>query len=65
MSRSAQLGDDLDDWLTPFLDVMGRSTRRRWGPLYVRGLLGPDGPKSCSRSRPASGFADPTSCITS
>ena len=25
---------------------MGRSTRRRWGPLYVRGLLGPDGPKS-------------------
>ena len=25
---------------------MGRSTRRRWGPAYVRGLLGPDGPKS-------------------
>jgi SRSO17 transposase len=25
---------------------MGRSTRRRWGPVYVRGLLGPDGPKS-------------------
>ncbi len=25
---------------------MGRSTRRHWGPLYVRGLLGPDGPKS-------------------
>ena len=46
MSRSAALGDDLDRWLTPFLDVMGRSTRRRWGPLYVRGLLGPDGPKS-------------------
>ena len=40
------LGEDLDRWLTPFLDVMGRSTRRRWGPLYVRGLLGPDGPKS-------------------
>ena len=46
MSRFAQFGDDLDRWLTPFLDVMGRSTRRRWGPLYVRGLLGPDGPKS-------------------
>ncbi|HEY5310987.1 MAG TPA: transposase, partial [Pirellulales bacterium] len=46
VSRSAQLGDDLDRWLTPFLGVMGRSTRRRWGPLYVRGLLGPDGPKS-------------------
>jgi SRSO17 transposase len=25
---------------------MGRSTRRRWGPIYLRGLLGPDGPKS-------------------
>ncbi len=46
MSRSAALGEDLDVWLTPFLGVMGRSTRRRWGPLYVRGLLGPDGPKS-------------------
>jgi SRSO17 transposase len=46
VSRSGQLGDDLDRWLTPFLHVMGRSTRRCWGPLYVRGLLGPDGPKS-------------------
>ena len=46
MSRSVAFGDDLDRWLTPFLEVMGRSTRRRWGPLYVRGLLGPDGPKS-------------------
>ena len=46
MSRSATAEDDLDRWLTPFLAVMGRSTRRRWGPLYVRGLLGPDGPKS-------------------
>jgi SRSO17 transposase len=46
VSRSAVPGEDLDRWLTPFLEVMGRSTRRRWGPLYVRGLLGPDGPKS-------------------
>ena len=46
MSRCAARGDDLDRWLTPFLDVMGRSTRRHWGPLYLRGLLGPDGPKS-------------------
>ena len=37
---------DLDRWLAPFLDVTGRSTRRRMAPLYVRGLLGPDGPKS-------------------
>ena len=37
---------DLDHWLEPFLDVTGRKTRRQWTPLYVRGLLGPDGPKS-------------------
>jgi SRSO17 transposase len=46
VSRSAAFGDDLDHWLTPFLEAMGRSTRRRWGPVYLRGLLGPDGPKS-------------------
>ncbi len=46
MSRPVAPGDDLDRWLMPFLAVMGRSTRRHWGPLYVRGLLGPDGPKS-------------------
>jgi SRSO17 transposase len=36
----------LDAWLAPFLDVMGRVTRRRWAPLYLHGLLGPDGRKS-------------------
>jgi SRSO17 transposase len=46
VSRSAAFGVDFDHWLTPFLEVMGRSTRRRWGPVYLRGLLGPDGPKS-------------------
>ena len=35
----------LDAWLAPFLDVMGRATRRRWAPLYLHGLLGPDGRK--------------------
>lgn len=38
--------DALDAWLAPFLDVLGRKTRRAWAPLYLRGLLGPDGPKS-------------------
>ena len=46
MSRSLPLGEDLDRWLTPILGVLWRSTRRRWGPLFVRGLLGPDGSKS-------------------
>jgi SRSO17 transposase len=31
---------DLDGWLVPFLEVMGRKTRRRWAPLYLQGLLG-------------------------
>lgn len=37
---------DLDAWLAPFLDVMGRKTRRTWAPLYLRGLLGPGERKS-------------------
>jgi len=37
---------ELDGWLAPFLDVMGRKTRRDWAPLYVRGLLGPGERKS-------------------
>ena len=46
MSRSSGIGGDLDAGLAPFLGVMGRSTRSKWAPLYLRGLLGPDGPKS-------------------
>jgi len=37
---------DLDLWLAPFLDVLGRKTRRTWAPFYVRGLLGPGERKS-------------------
>ena len=37
---------DLDAWLAPFLDALGRKTRRTWAPLYVRGLLGPGERKS-------------------
>jgi SRSO17 transposase len=36
----------LDGWLAPFLDVLGRKSRRRWAPLYLHGLLGPDGRRS-------------------
>jgi SRSO17 transposase len=37
----------LEAWLAPFLDVLGRKTRRRWAPpLYLPGLLGPDGRRS-------------------
>src|SRR5690349_9920376 len=44
-SRSA-IEAALEAWLAPFLAVMGRVTRRRWAPLYLHGLLGPDGRKS-------------------
>lgn len=37
---------DLDAWLGPFLNVLGRKTRRHWAPLYLRGLLGPGERKS-------------------
>ena len=40
MAMAADAVRDLDEWLTPFLEVLGRKTRRSWAPLYVRGLLG-------------------------
>src|ERR671938_734053 len=44
--EASAIGAALDAWLAPFLDAMGRATRRRWAPLYLHGLLGPDGRKS-------------------
>src|ERR1700709_420967 len=46
MSGARSAVRDLDVWLTPFLDVLGRKTRRTWAPLYLRGLLGPGERKS-------------------
>jgi SRSO17 transposase len=43
---SSEIEAALEAWLAPFLAVMGRKTRRRWAPLYLHGLLGPDGRKS-------------------
>ena len=39
-------GADLDRWLVPFLELLGRKTRRTWAPFYLRGLLGPGERKS-------------------
>lgn len=30
----------LSDWLEPFLDALGHKARRRWAPVYIRGLFG-------------------------
>jgi hypothetical protein len=32
---------ELDGWLEPFLARLGHEKRRRWAPVYLRGLLGP------------------------
>src|SRR3954469_26059982 len=46
MGDAAGVGDDLDRWLKPFLEVLGHKKRRGWAPLYLRGLLGPSERKS-------------------
>ncbi len=30
----------LFEWLEPFLDALGHKARRRWAPVYIRGLYG-------------------------
>ncbi len=43
---SATWGREFDRWLAPFWTALGDTRRRRWGPVYVRGLLGPGDRKS-------------------
>src|SRR3712207_1396928 len=31
---------ELSDWLEPFFDALGHKARRRWAPVYIRGLFG-------------------------
>lgn len=38
--------NDLENWLSPFLDRLQNVAQRRWMPLYVQGLLGPGERKS-------------------
>jgi SRSO17 transposase len=38
--------EELDGWLGPFLAALGHAKRRRWAPVYLRGLLGPGERKS-------------------
>ncbi len=37
---------ELERWLVPFLERIGRAERRRWAPLYLKGLLLPGERKS-------------------
>ena len=53
--------NDLENWLSPFLDRLQNVARRRWMPLYVQGLLGPGQRKSVEAmaERVAPGSARP------
>jgi SRSO17 transposase len=44
--RSAAWEREFDRWLAPFWTALGDARRERWGPVYVRGLLGPGERKS-------------------
>ena len=45
-ARSAHWEREFDRWLAPFWAALGDQRRRPWGPVYVRGLLGPGDRKS-------------------
>ena len=53
--------NDLENWLSPFLDRLQNVAQRRWMPLYVQGLLGPGERKSVEAmaERVAPGSARP------
>jgi SRSO17 transposase len=65
MAMAADAVRDLDEWLKPFLEVVGRKTRRSWAPLYVRGLLGPGERKSLQPMAVQLGLGGTTSCSAS
>jgi len=44
--KTSDWGDELEQWLKPFLDRLGHKARRRMCPLYVAGLIGPGDRKS-------------------
>lgn len=50
MTRTADVGarwaDDFERWLEPFLDAFGHKVRRKWAPVYLRGLIAPGERKS-------------------
>lgn len=46
MSRPDPLSAAFDKWMEPFCAAFGHKSRRRWAPVYVRGLLAPGERKS-------------------
>jgi SRSO17 transposase len=52
---------ELERWLAPFLSALGREARRRWAPVYLKGLILPGERKSVEplAARVAPGSAEP------
>src|SRR5579872_4383817 len=46
LSLPAAVERSFDHWLEPFLTAFGHKVRRKWAPIYVRGLLMPGERKS-------------------
>ena len=46
LSLPAAVERSFDQWLEPFLVAFGHKVRRKWAPIYVRGLLMPGERKS-------------------
>lgn len=46
---SSSWEEELEIWLEPFLERLGRSEQRHWAPLYMEGLLGTGERKSATR----------------
>lgn len=46
LQKDAGWEAEFDHWLTPFLAAWRHKTRRRWAPIYLRGLLAPGDRKS-------------------
>ena len=58
---------EFDRWFAPFWTALGDGSPRRWGPVCVRGLLGPGDRKSCGRRNPYAreSVRDPDVCYLS
>jgi len=44
--RRAAWEGHFGEWTAPFLDALGHKARRRWAPVYLRGLIAPGERKS-------------------
>lgn len=41
MDVNTEWQQEFQAWLQPFLDALGHKARRKWAPMYLRGLLAP------------------------